>query len=74
MYSYVRHPMYGGLAMASLGLAAVTQSETRLALAALLWFILERKSSIEEKELVARYPQQYEEYKTKVKKFVPFIY
>ena len=60
--------------MASLGLAAVTQSETRLALAALLWFILEQKSSIEEKELVARYPQQYEEYKTKVKKFVPFIY
>ena len=60
--------------MASLGLAAVTHSETRLALAALLWLILELKSRIEEEALVALYPQQYEEYKTRVKKFVPFIY
>jgi hypothetical protein len=34
--------MYGGLFMAALGLAVVTRSETRLALAALLWAVLEK--------------------------------
>ncbi len=43
MYSYVRHPMYAGLLLTSLGLAAITRNETRLALAVGLWFILEKK-------------------------------
>jgi protein-S-isoprenylcysteine O-methyltransferase Ste14 len=65
--------MYGGLILATLGLAAVTKDETRVALAALLWFIFERKTALEEKELLARYPL-YEEYRSKVKKYIPFIY
>lgn len=40
---YVRHPMDGGLLMAAFGLAVITRNETRLALAALLWFLLEKK-------------------------------
>lgn len=40
---YVRHPMYGGLLMAAFGLAVITRSETRLAMAALLWVVLEKK-------------------------------
>jgi protein-S-isoprenylcysteine O-methyltransferase Ste14 len=40
---YLRHPMYGGLLMASFGLAIVTRNETRMALAALLWVVLEQK-------------------------------
>lgn len=43
MYGYVRHPMYGGLLLATFGLAAVTQSEARLALGGLLWWVLEQK-------------------------------
>lgn len=43
MYAYLRHPQYGGLLMAAFGLAVITRSETRLALAALLWFVLDRK-------------------------------
>ena len=74
MYSYVRHPMYCGLILASLGLAAITRSETRLALAGLLWFILERKTGFEEKELVGRYPSEYPAYVAKVKKLIPFVY
>lgn len=35
--------MYAGLLLTALGLAALTRSETRLALAALLWWILEQK-------------------------------
>jgi hypothetical protein len=35
--------MYGGLLMASLGLAAVTHDEARLLAAGLLWVVLEQK-------------------------------
>lgn len=35
--------MYGGLLMASLGLAAVTHDESRLLAAGLLWVVLEQK-------------------------------
>jgi len=40
---YVRHPMYGGLLCAGLGLAIVSRNECRLALTALLWLVLDRK-------------------------------
>lgn len=74
MYSYVRHPMYAGLLLTAFGLAAVTRNETRLALALGLWFILEKKTAKEEEFLCQRYPEEYEQYKSQVKKFVPFIY
>ncbi|GIL77202.1 hypothetical protein Vretimale_3118 [Volvox reticuliferus] len=73
IYGYVRHPMYGGLLLAGFGLAVLTRNETRLAILALLWWVLENKVAVEEKALAARYPE-YEEYKTKVKKFFPFLY
>eukprot|EP00775_Hariotina_reticulata_P007027 gene7027-7241_t len=74
MYSYVRHPMYGGLLMASFGLAVVTRNETRMALAALLWVVLEQKVKLEEQLLTDRYGKSYVDYKAKVKKFFPFVY
>lgn len=40
---YLRHPQYGGLLMAAFGIAIITRSETRLALAAVLWFVLHQK-------------------------------
>lgn len=74
LYAYIRHPMYGGLILASLGLAATTYSESRLAVAILLWMILEQKVAFEERCLVARYGVQYEEYCKKTKKFIPYLY
>jgi len=72
-YATVRHPMYAGVLLAVLGLAGVTHSGARLALAALLWYVLDEKASIEEAALSERYPE-YNAYKAKVKKFIPFIY
>jgi len=74
MYAYLRHPMYGGLLLASLGLAALSRSETRLALALLLWWILEQKVVLEEAALLERYPTEYEAYRSRVRKFVPWLY
>lgn len=46
MYSYVRHPLYAGLLMGAFGLAVITRNETRLAMAALLWAVLEKKVGV----------------------------
>jgi hypothetical protein len=49
--------MYGGLLMAAYGLAVITRSETRLAMAVLLWVVLEKKvcsSSGKQSELAFR--------------------
>lgn len=74
MYSYLRHPQYGGLLMAAFGIAIITRSETRLALAAVLWFVLHQKVKIEEKSLMDRYGQVYADYKARVKRFFPYVY
>eukprot|EP00798_Chlamydomonas_sp_ICE-L_P008064 gene8064-1301_t len=62
MYGIVRHPMYGGVLFTALGWAAVTMSETRLALSLILWFVLEMKIKYEEDALSARYAE-YADYK-----------
>lgn len=73
VYGYVRHPMYGGLILAGLGLAATTHDEGRLLLVALLWWTLEQKVVFEERKLIERYPTQYEDYKRKTKKLIPYL-
>lgn len=73
MYSYVRHPLYSGLLLAAFGLAAITAHETRLVLALLLWCILEQKIVAEERYLLEHY-QEYNQYRSDVKKLIPFVY
>ncbi|PNH11878.1 putative protein-S-isoprenylcysteine O-methyltransferase [Tetrabaena socialis] len=73
IYGYARHPMYGGLLLAALGLAVLTRNETRLAITAVLWWVLENMVSVEESALSGRYAE-YTEYRSKVKKFLPFLY
>ncbi|KAL6750277.1 hypothetical protein V8C86DRAFT_2816903 [Haematococcus lacustris] len=74
MYAFVRHPMYAGLLMFCMGLTILTRSETRILLVLLLWWILEQKSVVEEVALLERYPDEYAEYKARVKKFIPYIF
>lgn len=73
MFGYVRHPVYSGLLMTCFGLAAITRNECRLALASLLWWILEQAITFEERALSEKYPE-YERYKQRVKKFLPYVY
>ncbi|KAJ9531202.1 hypothetical protein QJQ45_006636 [Haematococcus lacustris] len=68
MYAFVRHPMYAGLLMFCMGLTILTRSETRILLVLLLWWILEQKSVVEEVALLERYPDEYAQYKARVKK------
>jgi len=74
VYELVRHPMYGGILISSLGLALATGSEARLALVGLLFFLIDQKASFEEEALEDRYGEDYAQYKTKSKKFFPWLY
>ncbi|CAB1114621.1 unnamed protein product [Ectocarpus sp. CCAP 1310/34] len=73
VYSLCRHPMYAGLVAFSLGLGFSTDSFTRIALACLLGYVLDRKADMEEEKLVAVHPA-YKTYKEEVSKFVPTLY
>ena len=48
--------------------------QTRLALAALLFVVLDQKASVEEGLLEERYGERYTRYKSKVKKLLPWLY
>jgi protein-S-isoprenylcysteine O-methyltransferase Ste14 len=71
-FSYVRHPIYGGLLAAGLGLGVSTQSFQRLLLVLLLYVLLDAKSNYEEKQLERMHPA-YRAYKQVTPKFVPSV-
>jgi protein-S-isoprenylcysteine O-methyltransferase Ste14 len=74
VYARVRHPIYGGLVLGSLGLALWRGSLSGLLLAALLLAFFDRKSRHEERRLEMRFPT-YAEYRRQVgKRLLPWIY
>lgn len=74
MFKYMRHPMYGGLIIASAGLGIATNSAARILLAGLLFLVLDKKATFEESFLAEKYGAEYTEYQSKVKKLLPWLY
>jgi protein-S-isoprenylcysteine O-methyltransferase Ste14 len=73
-YALCRHPMYGGIIVTAAGLALFTGDEARLGLAALLFFVLDKKAALEEGYLEERYGAAYTAYKATTKKLIPWLY
>jgi protein-S-isoprenylcysteine O-methyltransferase Ste14 len=69
-FSYVRHPIYGGLLVAAGGLSVATESFQRLLVVFLLYLLLDAKSAYEERELERIHPA-YRAYKQVTPKFFP---
>lgn len=73
VYEYVRHPMYSGVVLASVGFAVATGSPARLALTIAFAAFLSKKIDVEEQFLKDAYPG-YEEYSEEVPyKMIPNI-
>ena len=72
-YRFVRHPIYGGLVLAAIGLAAITPWAGTLIAVALLALVLDLKRRREEVWLVERYPG-YAAYRARTRALVPFLY
>jgi protein-S-isoprenylcysteine O-methyltransferase Ste14 len=72
-YGFVRHPIYGGLILASIGWALAWLSPGGLALSVVVALFFDRKSAFEERLLRARF-REYAAYARRVSKLVPGLY
>lgn len=72
-YALVRHPIYSGLIIGSLGWSLLTDTLLGVGLALLLFVFFDLKSRREERWLAETYPQ-YPDYKKRVRKLIPFVY
>lgn len=73
VFRHVRHPVYGGLVIASIGWALVTASPAALALAFVLLAFFRLKSAREEAWLRDRFPG-YEAYASRTRRMIPLVY
>jgi len=72
-YARVRHPIYTGLILGTLGWALFRANLIGVALAAALFVFFDLKSRREERWLVEAYAD-YPEYQRRVRKLIPWIY
>jgi protein-S-isoprenylcysteine O-methyltransferase Ste14 len=72
-YAIVRHPIYSGVSLMSLGWALARRSPLTLGYAFMLLIFFDIKSRREEQWLQAKF-LEYAEYRSRVKKLIPFIY
>ena len=72
-YGWVRHPIYGGLVLASLGWSLSWLSVPGLLFSVVVLLFFDRKSAFEERLLRARFPE-YSGYALRVRKLLPWIY
>ena len=73
IYSIVRHPIYSGIILFSLGWGLVWSSLAALIAATVLFWFFDLKSRREERWLETKF-SNYASYKKSVKKLIPFIY
>ena len=73
IYRRLRHPIYAGMFLSSLGWSVFTTSWIALLLTIVLAIWLDLKARLEEHWLVARYPA-YREYMARSNRFLPGIY
>ncbi len=73
LYARVRHPIYAGLIVATLGWSLWWSSAGGVVYAGLVFLFFDRKAAREEARLLAAYPE-YAAYRRAVAKFVPWLY
>ena len=73
VYGIVRHPIYSGVILATLGYAIAQQSLSHLAFAVLFLLFFNAKSAREEAWLAEKYPD-YPDYQQRVKKLLPWLF
>ncbi len=73
IYGVVRHPLYSGLILAAAGWTIFLLSLSHLVGTVFLFLFLNAKANREEIWLIEKYPD-YEDYRRRVKKIIPWIY
>jgi protein-S-isoprenylcysteine O-methyltransferase Ste14 len=71
VFGRVRHPMYLGTHLFYLGLAIATFSLVSIALWVLIFAFYNTLANYEERKLEERFGEQFQEYKSEVRKWIP---
>jgi protein-S-isoprenylcysteine O-methyltransferase Ste14 len=71
-YRYVRHPIYSGLLLATLGTALATNL-TSLIVVAVLTAYFYYAATVEERNLTQTFPTAYPTYRSSTKMLIPFV-
>jgi protein-S-isoprenylcysteine O-methyltransferase Ste14 len=72
-YAFVRHPIYTGIILGTLGWALLRSNLLGVALALAAFVFFDLKSRQEERWLAEAYPG-YPEYQRRVRKLIPWVY
>lgn len=72
-YRLIRHPMYGALMLAMAAFVAAEQSALKLGLWIALGLILLAKAGFEEQLMSEKFPN-YQDYRERSKRFIPYIF
>jgi protein-S-isoprenylcysteine O-methyltransferase Ste14 len=72
-FALVRHPIYSGGLILSLGIALMVSGYLTFLYVAALFVLLDFKSRQEERWLVQKFPE-YRDYQRRVRKLVPFVF
>jgi protein-S-isoprenylcysteine O-methyltransferase Ste14 len=74
-YKFVRHPMYTGGFLMSLGMGLAVQSWiATVVIAIAILLVIGYRISVEEKALISEFGEQYKSYSRRVKRLIPFIF
>ena len=73
-YAIVRHPIYSGLIFGALGWALWVNGWLTIVYALILFVFFDVKSRLEERWLLEKFGAPYAEYRTRVRKLIPWVY
>lgn len=73
-YKFIRHPLYESIAFLGLGIFLKRATALTSVLAAVVLVSVYLTSKIEEKEMLAKFGNEYAVYRTSTKMFVPFVF
>ncbi|MDH2902247.1 MAG: isoprenylcysteine carboxylmethyltransferase family protein [archaeon] len=73
-YKFVRHPIYAGGLLVTVGMGLAVQSWAAILIILLGVAIIPYRIAIEEKVLISEFGEQYVSYSRRVKQLIPLIY
>lgn len=74
-YTYIRNPMYSGALIATIGFCLVFRCIITLIIMFLFNFLIFRMRIVEEEKiLLEKFGDTFEEYRKKTKRLIPFLY
>jgi len=73
VYGYIRHPLYLSLVLLGTGIMLKYPGTIQLILGAINMVALFLTALVEEKEMIARFGDEYRQYMKETKMFIPFV-